>query len=107
HGRGPPSPDGIVPLFLDKDIGGPMARTVTDAVAIFDVLAGYNPADPVTAASQGKRADSYMKFLDKDGVKGTRLGVVRQLFTPPNVDPDVAKPMAQALGDRKRRGAQG
>jgi amidase len=99
------SRDGIVPLFLDKDIGGPMARTVTDAVAIFDVLAGYDPADPVTAASQGKRADSYMKFLDKDGVKGTRLGVVRQLFTPPNVDPDVGKRMEQALADLKRLGA--
>src|SRR5215471_5145415 len=99
------SRDGIVPLFLDKDIGGPMARTVTDAVAIFDVLAGYDPADPVTAASQGKRADSYMKFLDKDGVKGTRLGVVRQLFTPPNIDPDVGARMEQALADLKRLGA--
>ena len=99
------SRDGIVPLFLDKDIGGPMARTVADAVAIFDVIAGYDPADPVTAASQGKRADSYMKFLDKDGVRGTRLGVVRQLFTPPNTDPDVMKRMEQALADLRRLGA--
>ena len=93
------SRDGIVPLFLDKDIGGPMARTVADAVAIFDVIAGYDPADPVTAASQGKRADSYMKFLDKDGVRGMRLGVVRQLFTPQNTDPDVMKRMEQALAE--------
>jgi len=99
------SRDGIVPLFLDKDIGGPMARTVRDAVAIFDVIAGPDPADPVTAASQGKRADSYMKFLDKDGVRGTRLGVVRQLFTPPNTDPDVMKRMEQALADLRRLGA--
>src|SRR5437773_7415594 len=49
------SRDGIVPLFLDQDIGGPVARTVTDAVAIFDVIAGYDPADPGTAASPGKR----------------------------------------------------
>jgi amidase len=95
-----------VPLFLDKDIGGPMARTVADAVAIFDVIAGYDPADPVTAASQGKRADSYMKFLDKDGVRGMRLGVVRQLFTPQNTDPDVMKRMEQALADLQRLGAQ-
>src|SRR5437762_705258 len=100
------SRDGIVPLFLDKDIGGPMARTVTDAVAIFDVIAGYDPADPVTAASQGKRPDSYLKFLDKDGVRGTRLGVVRQLFTPQNTDPDVMKRMEQALIDLQRQGAQ-
>src|SRR5216117_4395210 len=49
------SRDGIVPLFLDKDVGGPMARTVADAVAIFDAIAGYDPADSVTAASHGKR----------------------------------------------------
>jgi amidase len=99
------SRDGIVPLFLDRDIGGPMARTVADAVAIFDVIAGYDPADPVTAASQSRRADSYLKFLDKNGVRGTRLGVVRQLFTPQNTDPDVMKRMEQALADLRRLGA--
>ena len=50
------------------------------ALAIFDVIAGCDPADPVTAASQGKRADSYLRFLDKDGARGARLGVVRQLW---------------------------
>ena len=99
------SRDGIVPLFLDKDIGGPMTRTVADAVAIFDVIAGPDPADAVTAASQGRRADSYLKFLDRDGVRGTRIGVVRQLFTPPNVDPDVLKRMEAALADLRRLGA--
>ena len=99
------SRDGIVPLFLDKDIGGPMARTVADAVAVFDVIAGYDPADPVTAASQGKRADSYLRFLDRDGVRGTRIGVVRQLFTPQNTDPDVMKRMEQTLADLRRLGA--
>src|ERR1700741_3606332 len=74
------SRDGIVPLFLDKDVGGPMARAVAEPVAIFDVIAGYDPADPVTAASQGTRADSYVRFLDKAGARGARLGVVRQLF---------------------------
>src|SRR5437899_3872356 len=99
------SRDGIVPLFLDKDIGGPMARTVADAVAIFDVIAGYDPGDPVTAASQGKRADSYLRFLDKDGARGARIGVVRQLFTPQNTDPDVMKRMEQTLADLRRLGA--
>jgi len=51
-------------------------------VAIFDVIAGCDPADPVTAASQGKRAHSYLKFLDKEGARGARLGVVHQLSPP-------------------------
>ena len=55
-------------------------------MAIFDVIAGCDPADPVTAASQGKRADSYLRFLDKDGA---RLGVVHQLFTSEDADPGV------------------
>ena len=46
---------GIVPLFLNRDIGGPMARTVADAVAIFDVIAGSDPADPATAPAQERQ----------------------------------------------------
>jgi amidase len=62
------SRDGIVPLFLDRDIGGPMTRSVADAVAILEVIAGHDPADPVTAASQGKMPERYASFLLKDGL---------------------------------------
>ena len=56
-------------------------------MAIFDVIAGCDPADPVIAASQGKWAESYLRFLDKDGAHGARLGVVHQLFTSEDADP--------------------
>jgi amidase len=95
---------GIVPLFLNRDIGGPMARTVADAVAVFDVVAGYDPADPVTAASKGKRPASYVKFLDRDGLRGARIGVLRQLLTP-TADPEILQLFEQALADMKRQGA--
>src|SRR5215467_3814973 len=88
------SRDGIVPLFLNRDIGGPMARTVADAVAVFDVIASYDPVDPVTAAAQGKRPDSYLKFLDRNGLTGARVGAVGQLFIGPDSDPDVLKLIA-------------
>ena len=55
-----------------------MARTVADAVAVFDVIAGTDSADPVTAPAQGRRPDSYLNSLDKEGLKGARVGVVRQ-----------------------------
>ena len=100
------SRDGIVPLFLSRDIGGPMARSVADAVAVLDVIAGYDPADPVTAAGQGKRPDSYLKFLDKEGLRGARIGVVRQLFMGPETDPEILKLMEQALADLKRQAAE-
>ena len=73
--------------------------TAADAVAIFDVIAGCDPADPVTAASQGKRADSYLRFLDKDGARGARLGVVHQLFTSENADPG----MMARIGPQRER----
>jgi len=97
---------GIVPLFLDRDIGGPMARTVADAVAVFDVIAGTDPADPATAPAQGRRPDSYLKSLDQDGLKGARVGVLRQFIAEPNADPDVVKLFEQALADMKRQGAE-
>jgi Amidase len=83
-----------------------MARTVADAVAVFDIVAGYDPADPVTAASQGKRPDSYLQFLDKDGLPGARIGVLRQLFMGPDTDPEILKLLEQALADMKRQGAE-
>jgi amidase len=97
---------GIVPLFLNRDIGGPMARTVADAVAVFDVVAGYDPADPVTAASEGKRPESYLKSLDKDGLRGARIGALRQLFRETDTDPGIMHLMEQALVDMKGQGAE-
>jgi amidase len=99
------SRDGIVPLFLNRDIGGPMARTVADAVAVFDVIAGYDPADPVTADSQGKiPAGGYARFLVKDGLQGARIGVLRQLITE-TADPEIVQLFEHALTDMRQHGA--
>jgi hypothetical protein len=54
------------------------------AGAIFDVIDGCDPADP---GHRGKRADSYLGFLDKADKDGARLGVVHQLFTSEDADP--------------------
>jgi Asp-tRNA(Asn)/Glu-tRNA(Gln) amidotransferase A subunit family amidase len=100
------SRDGIVPLFLNRDIGGPMARSVADAVAVFDVIAGDDPADQVTAASRGRRPDSYLKYLDKNGLRGARIGVVGQLFMGADTDPEILYLFEQALADMRRQGAE-
>jgi len=57
---------------------GPMARTVTDVAVVLDVIAGYDPDSPDTALGVGKVPDSYTKSLDKNGLKGARLGVLRE-----------------------------
>src|SRR5438552_9464471 len=53
---------GIVPLYFGNDMGGPMARTVEDAARILEVVAGYDPADPITKSSENI-ARNYTKFL--------------------------------------------
>src|SRR5436309_9669889 len=61
---------GIAPLSLFADIAGPMARSVADAVAVLQVVAGYDPDDPATAVSKDRAIPNYAEFLQKDGLKG-------------------------------------
>lgn len=95
---------GIAPLYLRNDVGGPMARTVEDATRILEVIAGYDPADPLTRYSQGKIPESYLRYLDKDGLKGARIGVLR-LLSEKDPDPQVKALFEQALADLKKLGA--
>lgn len=58
---------------------GPMARTVADAVKLLDLMVGYDADDPVTAFGVGKIPQGgYTKFLDKNALRGARIGVVRE-----------------------------
>jgi len=83
--RGLVSRTGIVPLSETQDTAGPIARTVADAARLLDVLAGYDPADPVTARGVDRvPPDGYVSHLDPDGLDGARIGVARQFFGPRN-----------------------
>jgi Asp-tRNA(Asn)/Glu-tRNA(Gln) amidotransferase A subunit family amidase len=57
---------------------GPMGRTVTDVAKLLDVMVGYDPEDPLTASGLGHVPDSYTKFLDRNGLKGARIGILRE-----------------------------
>ena len=100
------SRDGIIPLYLRNDVGGPMCRTVEDAVRVLEVIAGYDPADPLTKYSEGKVPENYTQFLQKDGLKGARIGILKRLT-------EIGEPSAQILGlfdqavtDMKAQGAE-
>jgi amidase len=95
---------GIVPLYLRNDVGGPMARTVEDATRILEVIAGYDSNDPTTRYSQGKVPQNYTQFLDRDGLKGARIGVLRSL-SDKDPDPQVKALFEQAIADLKKLGA--
>ncbi len=91
------SRDGIVPLNLFRDIGGPMARTVEDGVRVFDVLAGPDPADGATEGFE--REGDYLQYLDPGPLTGFRIGVVRQLSDTETADPDIGALFEAALAD--------
>jgi len=99
------SRDGIIPLYFRNDIGGPMARTVTDAVKILEVIAGYDPADPITKNCIGKVPDNYTQFLDKNGLKGAKIGVFRKYIDAPGIDSQVKALIEKAIEDLKTSGA--
>src|SRR5215510_1870960 len=93
---------GIIPIAHSQDTAGPMARTVTDAAIILSVLTGEDPRDPMTKESRGKAAADYTKFLDKDGLRGMRLGVARKHF---GISDRVDKLMNDAIAEMKKLGA--
>ncbi|MEZ0542139.1 amidase [Fibrella arboris] len=95
---------GIIPLYSRNDVGGPMCRTVEDAVRLLEVTAGYDPHDPITKNSQGYVPKSYTQFLKKDGLKGARIGVMRQL-TEKNIHPEIKALFDKAVADLTRAGA--
>lgn len=95
---------GIIPLFTRNDVGGPMCRTVDDAVRLLDATAGYDPHDPITKNSVGKIPKSYTQFLKKDGLKGARIGVMRQL-SDNNIHPEIKQLFDQAIADLTKAGA--
>lgn len=96
---------GIVPLSYARDIGGPMARTVADAVAVFDVITGVDPDDPVTIASQGRKEESYSFYLQSDGLQGARIGVMRVISDKDTTEPKILELMDRAIADMRHEGA--
>jgi Asp-tRNA(Asn)/Glu-tRNA(Gln) amidotransferase A subunit family amidase len=68
---------GMMPAVPTRDTLGPMARTVRDTAILLDVLAGYDPNDPITAANVGHVPATYTSFLVEDGLRGKRLGMIR------------------------------
>lgn len=73
------SRSGIIPIAHSQDTAGPMCRTVADAAAVLSAIVGTDPTDAITSQAS-KGASDYTKFLNKDGLKGKRIGVMRQYF---------------------------
>jgi len=99
------SRDGIVPLLLNRDTGGALTRTVEDTARIMAVIAGPDPADPLTAGSAEIKLD-FMAALDEQALRGVHIGVLRALVDTPTADAQVKKLFEAALEDLRRQGAK-
>ncbi len=93
---------GIIPIAHSQDTPGPLCRTVSDAAALLGAMAGEDSADPATAGASGKIAADYTKFLDVNGLRGARIGVVRNAFEPAE---NVARVFDEAIAAMKHAGA--
>ena len=82
-----------------------MARTVADAVAVLQVIVGEDPADPVTAAASSHLPQDYAAALVAGGLKGARIGVLRQAYERESSDPEVVRVFLSAVEDLRRAGA--
>jgi amidase len=96
---------GVIPLSYVADVAGPMARTVEDAVAVFQVIIGEDPDDPMTARSRGRANPNFARSLVRDGLKGARIGILRQAYERGTPDPEILGVFAKALDDLRTAGA--
>ena len=96
---------GVIPYSFTQDAAGPLARTVTDAVKMLNILVGYDPKDPATAWSVGNIEKDYTKFLTTDGVKGKRIGVLRSFFGNAPTHEEVNAVANKAVEDLRKLGA--
>ena len=96
---------GVIPLSLLADIAGPMARTVEDAAKVFQLVAGEDADDAVTAAARTHLAPDYTAALDRDGLRGAVIGVLRQAYERPTTDPEIVDIFMRAVEDLRRAGA--
>ena len=96
---------GVVPLYMSQDIAGPMARTVADAATVLQVVAGEDPDDTVTAAARNHPAPNYAASLDRNGLRGARIAILRQAYETPTTDTEIVAVFTRAVADLRKAGA--
>lgn len=103
--RGLVSRAGVMPNSATQDEVGPITRSVKDAARLFDVMVGFDPADPITAFGVGKAPASYVAGLNAKALKGARIGVMGNLFGKEARHAEVNQVMEQVIQTMQAQGA--
>lgn len=96
------SRSGIVPISFTQDTPGPMGRSVEDVATILGALTGIDNSDSKTTGSVGKSLTDYKKFLNKEGLNGKRIGLLKKSM---GFSDKVDTLMNKAVADIKLKGA--
>lgn len=97
---------GQVMTSFTQERAGPMGRSVYDVAALTDVVAGFDAEDLLTILAPGKTPSaSYTTFLDKNGLRGARVGVFRDLFRKGPQHAEGIALVEQAIAQMKQAGA--
>ncbi|MEX2527640.1 MAG: amidase family protein [Gemmatimonadota bacterium] len=99
------SRSGVIPLSFDRDVAGPLTRTVEDAARVFNVVAGTDPEDPYTDLGGHLREADYTSFLVPDALESRKVGVIRRFADPSTADPEVLQRFQEALEVLAEQGA--
>jgi amidase len=91
---------GIIPISHSQDTAGPMARTVKDAAYLLGALCGTDDYDHATKESEGKTHKDYTQFLDEDGLKGARIGLIKDFTGFHPLLEGILKDAVQVMKDR-------
>lgn len=71
------SRSGIIPISFTLDTPGPMARNVTDAAILLEIMAGKDDND---SATYNSKRINYIQYLEKNGLEGVHIGISRMFI---------------------------
>jgi amidase len=100
------SRSGIVPLSSTQDIGGPLARSITDLAIMLDATVGADPRDPITKEGAGHIPASFREQLHGGTLKGARIGILRSLFGSAPEDQEVTTVINRAIEVLRKNGVE-
>jgi Asp-tRNA(Asn)/Glu-tRNA(Gln) amidotransferase A subunit family amidase len=103
--QGLTSRDGIIPLSITQDVGGPLARSVEDIALVMDATSGFDAADPATVVSPEHTPATYTKFLKAGRLRGARFGLLTDALVTTPADQEVANVILRARDRLRELGA--
>ena len=101
--QGMVSRTGIVPLSHTQDIGGPLARTVTDLAIALDISVGFDPADSATRVLRDRALPRFQQSLDRNALRTARIGVLLPYFV--DTEAEIADTVRAAIAAMRAQGA--